>query len=139
MKRILFISHRIPFPPNKGDKIRSYSIIKSLKKLGHSIDLAFLVDDPDDIKYIPQLERTFGHIYYGLLNKFDARLLAALSYFTFIPASILYFYHKGLKQKIEDASENNQYDVIFYFSGASLNYFMPSSRERNIIDFVDID
>ena len=30
MSEILFLSHRIPYPPDKGDKIRSYHLLKAL-------------------------------------------------------------------------------------------------------------
>ena len=29
---LLFLCHRIPFPPNKGDKIRSFNLLKKLRK-----------------------------------------------------------------------------------------------------------
>ena len=30
---ILFLSHRIPFPPNRGDKIRSHHVLRHLASL----------------------------------------------------------------------------------------------------------
>lgn len=27
--RVLFLAHRLPFPPNKGDKIRSFHILNT--------------------------------------------------------------------------------------------------------------
>ena len=34
MEPVLFLVHRIPFPPNKGDKVRSFHLLKFLVKLG---------------------------------------------------------------------------------------------------------
>jgi len=31
---ILFLAHRVPFPPDRGDKIRSHHLLKGLTKLG---------------------------------------------------------------------------------------------------------
>jgi hypothetical protein len=30
MANVLFLTHRIPYPPNKGDKVRSYHLLKHL-------------------------------------------------------------------------------------------------------------
>ena len=30
MQELLFLAHRIPYPPNKGDKIRSYHLLRYL-------------------------------------------------------------------------------------------------------------
>ena len=44
---ILFLCHRIPFPPDKGDKIRSYRWLKALTER-HSVHLGCFIDDPQD-------------------------------------------------------------------------------------------
>jgi len=43
--RILFLSHRVPYPPDKGDRIRSYNIIKHLVR-NHSISLMSVSHEP---------------------------------------------------------------------------------------------
>ena len=48
---ILFISHRMPYPPNKGDKVRSYQLLKHLAAR-HEVHLGTFVDDPDDLQYL---------------------------------------------------------------------------------------
>lgn len=53
--RILFLTHRLPYPPNKGDKIRSYNILCYLIK-NHEIYLGSLIDDKNDIQYVAQLQ-----------------------------------------------------------------------------------
>ena len=56
MAEILFISHRIPYPPNKGDKIRAFQMIQNLKTLGHTVSCAFPIDEQSDYSYAQQLK-----------------------------------------------------------------------------------
>ena len=50
MKKLLFLVHRLPFPPNKGDKICSGNILKYFS--GHwRVHLGTFIDDPDDWQY----------------------------------------------------------------------------------------
>ena len=55
MEDLLFLAHRIPYPPNKGDKIRSYHILKHLARSYH-VHLGAFVDDPDDWHYRDKIE-----------------------------------------------------------------------------------
>ena len=50
MQPLLFLCHRIPYPPNKGDKIRSYNILKYLSK-SYQVHLGAFVDDPDEFSF----------------------------------------------------------------------------------------
>lgn len=53
---LIFLSHRIPYPPNKGDKIRSYHLLRFLSTR-YEVHLGTFVDDQDDWQYVPELER----------------------------------------------------------------------------------
>jgi len=50
MTDLLFLSQRIPYPPNKGDKIRSWHILQHLARR-HRVHLACFIDDPADWAY----------------------------------------------------------------------------------------
>jgi hypothetical protein len=56
---LLFLSHRIPYPPNKGDKIRAYAILRHLRQR-YRIHLACHVDDPSDFQYCDTLRSELG-------------------------------------------------------------------------------
>ena len=43
--KLLYLTHRVPFPPNRGDRIRSYHILKFLSARA-DVDLACLADEP---------------------------------------------------------------------------------------------
>ncbi len=48
MSETLFLAHRIPFPPDRGDKIRTFHELKHLAGLGR-VHLACLADDEADV------------------------------------------------------------------------------------------
>ena len=50
MRELLFLCHRIPFPPNKGDKIRCWNIFRHLSER-FRVHLACFVDDPADHRH----------------------------------------------------------------------------------------
>ena len=42
---LLFLCHRIPYPPNKGDKIRSFHLLRALAGR-YQVHLGCFVDEP---------------------------------------------------------------------------------------------
>jgi len=55
----LFLCHRLPFPPNKGDKIRSYALLRHLAQRG-PVHLACFVDEAEDLQYLDKVRELAG-------------------------------------------------------------------------------
>ena len=56
MRDLLFLAHRIPFPPDKGDKIRAWNVFRHLART-HRIHLGCFIDDPADRLHLATLEK----------------------------------------------------------------------------------
>ena len=76
---ILFIAQRIPYPANKGEKIRSFNQAKFLADLGHRIHVISPIESDSEITYVEQLAclDNFSCEYASLPNKV-IRLLGGL-------------------------------------------------------------
>ena len=55
MQSVLFLCHRLPWPPSKGDKIRSYHVLQRLLQ-HYRVYLGTFVDDRADWQYLPAIE-----------------------------------------------------------------------------------
>ena len=161
--KILYLAHRIPFPPNKGDKIRSFNEIKYLSK-NHEIHLACLADDPKDLKYEDDLKAFCKSTNVVLINPRLAKLKSIFYLLTNQSLTIPYFYSRKLQRTIDHLLLTNDYDAIFCFSSPMAEYvfksrvlspqsivhrrrakdLQPSTkgyrpRTKLIMDFVDVD
>ena len=65
MREILFLVHRIPYPPDKGDKIRSWHFLSHLVE--HcKVHLGCFVDGDDDlVEHAPVLRDLCGESYFA--------------------------------------------------------------------------
>ena len=59
MKELLYLSHRIPFPPDKGDKIRSYNLLRRLAA-EWTVHLGTFVDSAEDWQFTKDLDAICG-------------------------------------------------------------------------------
>ena len=119
--KILYLSHRIPYPPNKGDKIRSFNEIKYLSS-SHEVHLACLADNPEDLIYVNDLKKYCGKVYVSQLKTLWARTKSLVSLVFNSPITVGYFYSKSLQSTINNWLYSNAYDAIICFSSPMAEY-----------------
>lgn len=145
--KILYLAHRIPFPPNKGDKIRSYHEVKNLA-LHHDVDLLCLVDEPGDLKYKVELGNICRQVAAFSLNKQLSKIKGLLSLVKGHSISSGYFYQSRMQRVFDSWVKDNKYDAIVCFSSPMAEYIFRSKvlnstrlkeKPRLVMDFCDVD
>ena len=129
--KILYLSHRIPYPPNKGDKIRSLNEIKHLSSI-HEIDLACLADDPADLKHEGDLKEYCKQICIAPLKPLNAKAKSIVSLASSRPLSVGYFYSRSLQNIINGWLSSNSYDAVICFSSPMAEYLFRSPSLESI-------
>jgi sugar transferase (PEP-CTERM/EpsH1 system associated) len=141
MGDILFLAHRIPYPPDRGDKIRSWNILKHLGTLAR-VHLACFADDAADAAHLPGLRSAMGgnlgeaHVEVRRKSKFAA---AAEALRDGKPVSLTAFDSAALRRFVDRMLDRDDIDTLFVFSGQMAQFVPAGARQRFIMDFVDMD
>ncbi len=139
MQELLYLVHRIPYPPDKGDKIRSYHLLKHLSE-HYRIHLGTFIDDEKDWKYLDKVKNfCSGETYFTNLNPKAARLRSISGLFSGQPLTLPYYRDRGLQAWVDSVLETRPIRNILVFSSAMAQYVSHAGSIRQIIDFVDID
>lgn len=140
MESLLYIVHRIPYPPNKGDKIRSYNIFKHLEKR-YKIYLCAFVDDEHDWQYVDYFKTRCADSFFIKLNPMQARLSSLTGMLTGESLSVVYYKNEKFKEWINNIVSNNPIDKILAFSSSMAQYLDEKTMEKQtkIMDLVDVD
>ncbi|MBI4880112.1 MAG: TIGR03087 family PEP-CTERM/XrtA system glycosyltransferase [Planctomycetes bacterium] len=135
--RICYLCHRIPFPPDKGDKIRSFHQVEFLARR-HEVDLFTFVDDAADLAHVAALRRMVRRIHVERLWPLSARLWSLRALLGGGPLSFAYFRQGRLRAALQRALRSESYDLAVAFSSAMAPYLDGWDGPR-ALDFVDID
>lgn len=139
MEELLFLAHRIPYPPNKGDKIRSYHLLKHLAG-NFKIHLGAFVDDPEDWKYAqPLTDMVSGEVKLLPLNPVRAKLRSTYGLLNGEPLTVHYYRNAELKNWVGRLLGHRPVKHALVFSSAMSQYVMAYPKLHRIMDFVDID
>jgi sugar transferase (PEP-CTERM/EpsH1 system associated) len=143
MKRMLFLCHRIPYPPEKGDKIRAWHMLDHLSKRWE-IDLGCLVDDPKDLEHLPVLESRCRTVRaYATGSPWQAAARALMRFRFGQPLTAGWFHHGRLATWVQEGMASGHYDAVFAYSAAMAPYLTKPGESRReisrILDLVDVD
>ncbi len=137
MEGLLFLAHRIPFPPNKGDKIRSFHLLRHLSAR-YEIHLGAFVDDPDDWQFQDALKPWCASIKLLPLNPRRARLASLTGLLTGEALTLPYYRSVELKRWAAGLAASGKVTRGLAFSSA-MAQFMPAGLSRRVLDMVDVD
>jgi sugar transferase (PEP-CTERM/EpsH1 system associated) len=139
MKGLLFLAHRIPYPPNKGDKIRSYHLLKHLSGRYH-VYLGAFVDDPDDWRHAETVKSLCADACLIGLDPRRARLRSLGGFLSGGPLTVAYYRDIALRRWAGGLIESGQIEAVLVFSSGMAQYAgLASPRITKVVDFVDVD
>jgi len=139
-RHLLFLSQRIPYPPNKGDKVRSWNILARLAE-DYRIHLGCFIDDRHDWAYTAKLEQLCESCCFVPLNPHWAKIRALPALVTGEALTIPHFRDRRLRNWIHERRHDNKIETVFVYSSGVADYVMNDewTGVKRIIDMVDVD
>ncbi len=137
-KRILYLAHRIPYPPNKGDKIRSYRQLEHLAGR-HDVWCAFFVDDPDDWRHVATLQKMCRAVAAVPLSPRWAKMRAMVGFAAGRTLSESYFDDPRMRRVVRRWAADVGFDATLVFSSSMAGYADAVPGGRKVLDFCDWD
>ena len=135
---LLYLVHRIPFPPNKGDKIRSYHLLRHFAER-YSVHLGTFVDTPEDLPHVTQLDSMCASHRVENLDPRLARLRSVSGFFTGEALTVPYYRSGALKSWVARTVSQHGIRKVVVFSAAMAQYVRDLQGIRVVVDFVDVD
>ncbi|MCD6181912.1 MAG: glycosyltransferase [Candidatus Cloacimonetes bacterium] len=135
MKNLLVLTSRIPYPPDRGDKVRTFFFLKELGKL-YNVTLLSLIEDPGELKFKDELLNYCDDVYLFHKSKKQHLIQFAKGFFNRIPFQVNYYNFPSLKKRIRDVVEEKDIEIIY----THLIRMAPMVQDlniRKIIDYTD--
>jgi polysaccharide biosynthesis protein PslH len=135
---LLYLVHRLPYPPNKGDKVRSFNLLKHLARQ-HRIYLGTFIDDPADEAYLDDVRAYCADMYVARLSPRLAKLRSLSGLLSGDALSLPYYRNVGLRAWVAQTCANVPIDTAVVFSSVMADYIPDMARLPTLVDFVDMD
>uniref|UniRef100_UPI00359415D1 glycosyltransferase n=1 Tax=Blastomonas sp. TaxID=1909299 RepID=UPI00359415D1 len=137
MGETLFLAHRIPFPPDRGDKIRSCHLLRALAALGPVHVATFAETDADLAAELALAEVSASHL---LVHRTVSNVRAGLrALASGLPLSLAAFASEDIALYVSRLLVTRPIATIVVFSGQMAQFIPADFAGRVIMDFVDMD
>ncbi|MBK1612259.1 sugar transferase [Rubrivivax gelatinosus] len=137
MARLLFLAHRLPYPPNKGDKVRSYHLLRHLLER-HEVHVGAFVDDPEDEPLVPELARQCASLFAPRLQPLRARAASLAALLDGRALTLSYYQHAAMARWVRRTVVEQRIDAVVVFCSAMAQY-AEGLGLPTLVDFVDVD
>ncbi len=138
MEALLYLAHRLPYPPNKGDKVRSWHFLRHLAGR-YRVFLGTFIDDPSDWKHVAALEPLCAGTHVEAIVPWAKRARSMAALLSGEALSLPYFRSRALSQWVKQIVRREQVTRAFAFSSPMAQYVLEMPEVRCVVDFVDMD
>ncbi|PMQ05837.1 TIGR03087 family PEP-CTERM/XrtA system glycosyltransferase [Janthinobacterium sp. AD80] len=140
MRELLFLTHRLPYPPDKGDKIRSWHMLQYLSR-HFRVHLGCFIDDDDDWQHTRAVAALCASTRFVDLRRGAARWRAVQALLSRQSMSVQYYRDARLLQWVASVLSGGKVRHALAYSGSMAQYLDGSTGRHlhRVIDFVDVD
>lgn len=135
--KILVILSRVPYPLEKGDKLRAFNQIKELSKK-HQIILFALNDGKLDENAVTEMKKYCRAISILPLSKITIAKNLFRSVFSGLPLQVGYFYFNKAQKKIDELIKKHSPDHIYCQLIRTSEYAKPYKNIPKTLDYMDV-
>ncbi len=139
--RVLYVTHRVPYPPDRGDRIRTWNVLKFLASRA-DVDLACLADEPVSQQQLSELHRVANRLAV-VPHAGKARYVRGLlSMLTGGSITAGLFHNAELEQIVKKWRYEQTWDAVIASSSGVAGYLEEpcvNPGARRWVDLIDVD
>ena len=136
---VLFLTHRLPYAPNRGDRIRAYHLLRQLATFA-DVSLFSLVHDDEEAGHAKAMAFA-QHVRTARVPVWRNRLRGVTHLPTSTPLTHLLLDAPDARGALEDIVATQAPDVVFAYCSGMVRWAMmpPLNRTPFVLDMVDVD
>ncbi len=138
--RVLLLTHRLPYPPNRGDRIRAYHLIRILARSAH-VDVLALVHNAEERRDAVNLSRFAERVETAMVPRTKNLIRAALALPGPTALTHILLDSPEVDRGLERLMTPTPPDVVLAYCSGMARYALhpPLARIPFVLDLVDLD
>lgn len=147
MPRVLMLTHRVPYPPDRGDRIRSWNLLRFLANYCE-VSLACVSDEPVTDEQRDVLRQVASHVLIERIGRVGSGVRGVASLVRGGAVTPAMLYRRSLSRKVVRWQGHMPFDAVLTFCSGMIRYAddvmraappPPEAKPRHVLDLVDVD
>jgi sugar transferase (PEP-CTERM/EpsH1 system associated) len=138
--RVLFLTHRLPYAANRGDRIRALHILRYLSHHA-DVDLVSLTHDPDEAGHANDLRDLAASVTLGPVTRFRGYCRVIPALIRRRPLTHALLDAPGLEAAYHQVISRHAPDVVLAFGSGMARFALepPLNEFPLVLDMIDVD
>jgi len=139
--RVLFLTHRLPYAPNRGDRLRAYHIVRNLIARGMKVDVLSLVHDKEELGQLDRVRELGAGANAVRIPRFRTYASGALALAGTRPLTHALLTAPSFTDAARAIVQEHEPDVVLAYCSSMAKFALepPLDRYPLVIDLVDVD
>jgi sugar transferase (PEP-CTERM/EpsH1 system associated) len=135
---ILYLTHRVPYPPDKGDRIRNFHILRSLAQVA-SVHLLSLLDEPVAPETIAVLNKLCKRVCLVPVSTTGRRLRGLRTLLSGKSITQGAFHSGAVRRTVETWKSRTRFHAALASASSMAPYLEPVRDVPAYVDLMDVD
>jgi sugar transferase (PEP-CTERM/EpsH1 system associated) len=135
--RILMLSSRLPYPPNRGDRSRVFNFAKYLSGV-HELSLASFIAKETEREHIAPLQSFCQDVRVVMMSQRQSVMRVLCNLWRRDPLQALYYRSGAMHHLVDQMLAENRFDVIYVHLFRMAPYVADRPNLYRIVDLTDV-
>ncbi|MGA0060943.1 MAG: TIGR03087 family PEP-CTERM/XrtA system glycosyltransferase, partial [Planctomycetota bacterium] len=138
-QNVVFLSQRVPHPPDRGDRISTSHLLRHFREEGCRIRIGCFAEDDRDERSADELRSFAAEVCCPRIEPGKRRLWSLRGLLTGEPLTLPYFRHHELRCAIDRWMREDPPDLVFLYSSSMGQYVEAYPRPLRVMHFAELD
>lgn len=138
--KVVFLCQRVPWPPDRGDRITTWHMLQHLLQLGADVRLGCFTEEERDLEGVQFLRERCRAVEAPMLRRTRVQKLASLrGLLTGQALTLPFFCNRGLQATVDRWLADDPADLVFVYSSSMAQYVLGKRGPKKVMQFAELD
>ncbi len=137
--KILFLCHRVPYPPDRGDRITTWHFLRHMLDAGHEVRLGCFSEEDRDSDAVAFLQKRCKEVAAPRMSRSWRKLLSLRGLLTGQALTVPFFSDRRLRSTVRRWIAEAKPDLVYVYSSSMAQYVMSLPSVRKVMHFAELD
>jgi sugar transferase (PEP-CTERM/EpsH1 system associated) len=137
--RVVFLCQRLPWPPDRGDRITTWHFLQHLLARGAEVRLGCFTEDARDDEGLRFLRTRCREVEAPRLSRSRRKWTSMRGIFTGEPLTLPFFRSRRLRAAVERWTDDHPADLVYVYSSSMAQYALGLPARAKVMQFAELD
>ena len=137
--KVLFLCQRVPYPPDRGDRITTHHFLQHMLNSGASVRVGCLAEENRDLEASSELAQRVTDICVPRIRRAQNRLGSLRGLFSGEPLSLPFFRNRELMARVQEWLREDPPELVYVYSSSMAQYVAKHRSCPRVMQFAELD